>query len=69
MLTELQNAERRALNELQRAAIERAFAEITQDEWDGYAIRYATAVRERREAQMSQLDRQAVRFSAEVYGP
>lgn len=68
MLIELQNAERRALNELQRAAIERAFAEISQDEWDGYAIRYAAAVRERREAQMSQLDHQAVQFSAEVYG-
>ena len=68
MLTELQNAERRALNELQRAAIERAFAEITQDEWDGYAIRYAAAVRERREAQNSMLDRAAVDFSRQVYG-
>ena len=68
MLTELQNAERRALNELQRAAIERAFAEITQDEWDGYAIRYAAAVRERREAQNSMLDRAAVNFSARIYG-
>ena len=68
MLTELQNAERRALNELQRAAIERAFAEITQDEWDGYAIRYAAAVRERREAQNSMLDRAAVDFSARIYG-
>jgi len=68
MLTELQNAERRALNELQRAAIERAFAEITQDEWDGYAIRYAAAVRERREAQNSMLDRAAVNFSRQVYG-
>lgn len=57
------------LRELQRAAIERAFGEVTQDELDGYAIRYAAAVRERREQQMSQLDRQAVRFSAEVYGP
>lgn len=68
MLTELQNAERRALNELQRAAIERAFAEITQDEWDGYAIRYAAAVRERREAQQSILDNAAVNFSRQVYG-
>lgn len=68
MLTELQNAERRALNELQRAAIERAFAEITQDEWDGYAIRYAAAVRERREAQQAMLDKAAVQFSARVYG-
>lgn len=68
MLTELQNAERRALNELQRAAIERAFAEITQDEWDGYAIRYAAAVRERREAQNSMLDKAAVNFSARLYG-
>ena len=68
MLTELQNEERRALNELQRAAIERAFAEITQDEWDGYAIRYAAAVRERREAQNSMLDRAAVNFSRQVYG-
>jgi len=67
-LTQLQNAERRALNELQRAAIERAFAEITQDEWDGYAIRYASAVRERREAQMSNLDTAAVQFSAQLYG-
>ena len=68
MLTELQNAERRALNELQRAAIERTFAEITQDEWDGYAIRYAAAVRERREAQNSMLDRAAVNFSTRIYG-
>ena len=68
MLAELQNEERRALNELQRAAIERAFAEITQDEWDGYAIRYAAAVRERREAQQSLLDRAAVKFSAQLYG-
>jgi hypothetical protein len=68
MLTELQNEERRALNELQRAAIERAFAEITQDEWDGYAIRYAAAVRERREAQQSILDNAAVNFSRQVYG-
>jgi hypothetical protein len=67
-ITKLQNAERRALNELQRAAIERAFAEITQDEWDGYAIRYASAVRERREAQMSNLDTAAVQFSAQLYG-
>lgn len=68
MLTELQNEERRALVELQRAAIERAFAEITQDEWDGYAIRYAAAVRERREAQQSILDNAAVNFSRQVYG-
>lgn len=68
MLTELQNAERRALVELQRAAIERAFAEITQDEWDGYAIRYAAAVRERREAQQGILDNAAVNFSRQVYG-
>ena len=68
MLTELQNAERRALNELQRAAIERAFAEITQDEWDGYAIRYAAAVRERREEQNSMLDRAAVNFSTRIHG-
>lgn len=68
MLTELQNEERRALVELQRAAIERAFAEITQDEWDGYAIRYAAAVRERREAQQSVLDNAAVNFSRQVYG-
>jgi len=68
MLKQLQNEERRALNELQRAAIERAFAEITQDEWDGYAIRYAAAVRERREAQQSLLDRAAVKFSAQLYG-
>lgn len=59
-LIELQNTERRALLELQRAAIERAFAEITQDEWDGYAIRYSVAVRERREAQIAALDERVV---------
>lgn len=59
-IKELQNVERRALLELQRAAIERAFAEITQDEWDGYAIRYSVAVRERREAQIAALDDRAV---------
>lgn len=68
MLNELQNEERRALVELQRAAIERAFAEITQDEWDGYAIRYAAAVRERREAQQSVLNHAAINFSRQVYG-
>jgi hypothetical protein len=56
------------LKELQRAAIERANAEITQDEFDGYAIRYAAAVRERREQHQNMLDRAAVTFDQRLRG-
>lgn len=56
------------LKELQRAAIERANAEITQDEFDGYAIRYAAAVRERRERHQNMLDRAAVTFDQRLRG-
>jgi hypothetical protein len=56
------------LKELQRAAIERANAEITQDEFDGYAIRYTAAVRERREEHQGMLDRTAVRFDQHLRG-
>ena len=60
--------ERRSLIELQRAAIERANGEITQDEMDGYAIRYAAAVRERREQHMDELAKGAIAFSEKLYG-
>lgn len=60
--------ERRNLIELQRAAIERANGEITQDELDGYAIRYAASVRERREQHMDELAKGAVAFSERLYG-
>ncbi len=60
--------ERRSLIELQRAAIERANGEITQDEMDGYVVRYAAAVRERREQHMEQLAQGAIAFSEKLYG-
>lgn len=56
------------LRELQRAAVERANAEITQDDFDGYAIRYAAAVRERREEVMAGLEQKAHDFERRLRG-
>lgn len=56
------------LRELQRAAVERANAEMTQDDFDGYAIRYAAAVRERREEAMVELEQKAHDFERRLRG-